>query len=35
MYCGNNFFDSPSVRDNFEKFIEGEITACEFLARKN
>ncbi|CAK60516.1 unnamed protein product (macronuclear) [Paramecium tetraurelia] len=35
LYCGNNLYDSPSVRDNFEKFIEGEITACEFLARKN
>ncbi|CAD8137768.1 unnamed protein product [Paramecium pentaurelia] len=35
MFCGNNVYYSPSVRDNFEKFIKGEISACEFLTRKN
>lgn len=35
MFCGNNVYQSPSVRDNFEKFIKGEISACDFLARKN
>lgn len=35
MFCGNNVYQSPSVRDNFEKFITGEISACEFLSRKN
>jgi len=35
IFCGNNVYNSPSVRDNFEKFIKGEISACEFLTRKN
>ncbi|CAK78776.1 unnamed protein product (macronuclear) [Paramecium tetraurelia] len=35
MFLGNNVYSSPSVRGNFEKFIKGEISACEFLKLKN